>query len=110
MLDGMTSTKEAVEVDRVPRHVKHHHCSSPESQIGTATDDEDKELFIHFPAQDNEREEIDSEEDATEELDRALERRSSRSTGAGVSWVRGVWVVLGAGCHVDGCDISGPEF
>ena len=77
-------SEQAVEVDGVPRLVRHlHHCSSPKSQVGTATDEGDEELVIQLPTQGNEREETDSEkdvnsEDAAEELDRVLPRRSSR--------------------------------
>ena len=77
-------SEQAVEVDGVPRHVRHlHYCSSPKSQVGTATDEVDEELVIQLPTHGNEQEETHSEEDvdsedAAEDLDRVLLRRSSR--------------------------------
>ena len=68
---------QAVEINGVPRHIKHiHRCATPASADRIfATDDEDEELLIQLPARDAE-EESDSEDDADANL--MLPRRSSR--------------------------------
>ena len=68
---------QAVEINGVPRHIKHiHRCATPASADRIfATDKEDEDILIQLPARDAE-EESDSDDDADANL--ILPRRSSR--------------------------------